>query len=114
MRSGNGQWKITSLQAYWELPAMVGQFLRNGARALAPMRQLGESLYRNQGIGGAAGFLAGVRRPGFRSHEGVEAMLGAGARGDMAAARQALSDHAQIAVGDTRAGGRAGPAAQPA
>jgi|GEM_PF-78652 len=112
MRPGNGQWKITSLQAYWELPAMVGQFLRNGTRALAPMRQLGESLYRNQGIGGAAGFLAGVRRPGFRSHKVVQAFLGAVARDDIAAAQQALSDHAQITVGDTRACGLPGLAAQ--
>ncbi len=112
MRAGDGQWRIASLQAYWELPAMVGQFLRNGARAVTPMRQLSTGLYRNQGIGGAVGFLAGLRRPGFRSHKVVQAFLRAVARDDIAAAKRALSDEAQITLGDARACGLPGLAAQ--
>lgn len=112
MRADSGQFKIASLQAYWELPAMVGQFLRNGTRAVRPMRQLSTGLYRNQGIGGAVGFMTGFRRPGFRSHKVVQAFLRAVARDDLATAQQALSEQAQITVGDTRACGLPGLAAQ--
>ena len=34
LRRVDGEWKIAVLRAYWELPAMVLQFLRNGASAL--------------------------------------------------------------------------------
>ena len=36
LREANGEWRIAALRAYWELPAMVLQFLRTGSRAISP------------------------------------------------------------------------------
>jgi hypothetical protein len=36
LREVNGEWKIATLRAYWELPSMMLQFLRNGASACRP------------------------------------------------------------------------------
>ncbi|BCI53528.1 hypothetical protein NIIDNTM18_28060 [Mycolicibacterium litorale] len=57
----DGELKITRLQAFWELPGMVATFLRRGPRAVPAGGALTVGLLRNQGLGGAAGFLAGLR-----------------------------------------------------
>ncbi|OBF83735.1 transporter [Mycobacterium sp. 852002-51163_SCH5372311] len=100
LREVNGEWKIARLRAYWELPAMMLQFLRSGRSALAPAVKLSRGLLSNQGVGGAAGFLAGFRRPGARHKRLVENFLQAVARADKSAALRALSSTAPITLGD--------------
>ncbi len=100
LREGNGQWQIAELRAYWELPAMMLQFLRTGSRAVSPTLQLSRGLLSNQGLRGTAGFLTGFRRAGARHKKLVETFLGAVARRDEFAARRALSSTATITLGD--------------
>lgn len=100
LREEQGQWHIGELRAYWELPAMMAQFLRSGTRAAAPALRLSATLWANQGPRGTAGFLAGFRRAGSRHKALVRAFLGAAARGDTAAAARALSPSAAITLGD--------------
>jgi hypothetical protein len=100
VREPNGEWRIAALRAYWELPAMVLQFLRTGSAAVSPGMQLSRNLLGNQGLKGAAGFAAGFRRVGARHKELVEIFLHAVARGDTFAAQRALSSTATITLGD--------------
>ncbi|OBA64041.1 transporter [Mycobacterium sp. 1100029.7] len=96
----NGGWQIAHLRAYWELPAMMLQFLRTGSGALSPALQLSRDLFGNQGLSGSAGFLSGFRRPGARHRRLVQTFLGAVSRGDTAAATATLSSFAAITLGD--------------
>jgi hypothetical protein len=57
-----GALRIAGLRAYWELPAMVVQFLRNGASAVPAGIALSRALMRHQRVGGAVGFAAGFRQ----------------------------------------------------
>jgi hypothetical protein len=100
LREANGHWRIAELRAYWELPAMMLQFLRTGSRAASPALQLSRGLLANQGLGGTAGFMAGFRRVGARHKQLVETFLGAVAGKDQTAALNALSPDAPITLGD--------------
>ena len=100
LREDNGHWKIAHLRAYWELPAMMRQFLRTGSRAVPPGVQLSRSLLANQGLRGTAGFVAGFRRAGARHKRLAETFLGAVARNDVSAAAGPLSPTASITLGD--------------
>ncbi|HWS94679.1 MAG TPA: ketosteroid isomerase family protein [Mycobacterium sp.] len=101
LREANGQWQIAELRAYWELPAMMLQFLRTGLDAMSPALQLSRGLLGNQGLRGTAGFMTGFRRVGARHKKLVETFLGAVARGDRFAAERALSPNAAITLGDS-------------
>jgi Nuclear transport factor 2 (NTF2) domain len=100
LREANGEWRIAALRAYWELPAMVLQFLRTGSRAISPGLELSRNLLSNQGLKGAAGFMTGFRRVGARHKELVGKFLRAVTRGDKFAAARALSSTAAITLGD--------------
>ena len=100
LREAHGQWQIAQLRAYWELPAMMLQFLRTGSRALTPAVQLSRGLIANQGLRGTAGFMGGFRRAGPRHKRLAEAFLGAVARSDRSAALRTLSPTASITLGD--------------
>jgi hypothetical protein len=100
LREANGEWWIAVLRAYWELPAMMLQFLRTGSQAISPALQLSRGLLANQGLGGAAGFMTGFRRAGARHKMLVEKFLHAVTRGDKFAAPHALSSTATITLGD--------------
>lgn len=100
LREEHGHWRIGELRAYWELPAMVLQFLRSGARATGPALRLSAALWGNQGPRGTAGFLAGFRRAGSRHKTLVRTFLEAGARGDAPGAARLLSSSAAITLGD--------------
>jgi hypothetical protein len=99
LREDDGQWKIARLRAYWELPAMMLQFLRAGSRAASPAVALSRDLLANQGLRGTAGFLAGFRRAGARRKRLAETFLAAVARKDLSAA-MGLSLTAPITLGD--------------
>ena len=100
LREVDGEWKIARLRAYWELPAMIAQFLGCGRRALAPGLALSRGLLANQGFGGAAGFLRGFRRVGNRQKSLVDGFLTALACGDPAAASRLLTPSAVVTLGD--------------
>ncbi|WP_036467553.1 ketosteroid isomerase family protein [Mycobacterium genavense] len=100
LRELNGQWQIARLRAYWELPAMMLQFLRTGSSAVSPAVALSRDLLSNQGLRGTAGFLSGFRRVGARHRRLVQTFLGAVSRGDTSAAAHALSPSAAITLGD--------------
>jgi hypothetical protein len=100
LREAYGQWQIAELRAYWELPAMMLQFLRTGSGALSPALQLSRGLLGNQGLRGTAGFMTGFRRAGARHKKLVEVFLGATARRDTSAALRTLSPTATMTLGD--------------
>jgi hypothetical protein len=103
LREANGEWQIAALRAYWELPAMMLQFLRARSRAMAPALQLSRALLGNQGLAGTAGFTSAFRRVGARHKRLVETFLHAVARGDKFAALRTLSSTATITLGDNDA-----------
>lgn len=100
LREANGEWQIAHLRAYWELPAMMLQFLRTGSSAMWPAVALSRDLLGNQGLSGTAGFMSGFRRPGARHKRLVQTFLGAVTRGDTFGAAHALSSSATITLGD--------------
>jgi Nuclear transport factor 2 (NTF2) domain len=100
LREVDGEWKIAMLRAYWELPAMMLQFLRNGASAVPATIQLSQGLIRNQRLRGTAGFAAGFRRVGTRHKTLVDTFVNAVGRGDRFTALQTLSSGATITFGD--------------
>ena len=100
LRDVAGEWKVAQLRAYWELPAMVVQFLRSGPSAVSPALKLSRALLGNQGLRGTAGFVTGFRRAGARHKKLVETFLDAVARGDKSAALRTLSATATITLGD--------------
>ena len=67
---------------------------RHGAKSLPPSLRLVRELLRNQGLGGSAGYLEALRRPGRRAKRCVATFLDAAVAGDELAARRALSDGA--------------------
>lgn len=103
LRAVRGEWKLARLRAYWELPAMMRQFLCSGVGALPAGWQLAKSLLRNQGPAGTAGFTAGFRRPGARRKNLVRGFVTALAAQDVPTALHALSPGAALTFGDDTA-----------
>jgi len=100
LRQTDGDWGVARLCAHWELPAMVVQMLRHGAKSLPPSLRLSANLLRNQGLGGTIGFLAGFRRAGKRERRCVETLLDAAVVGDQMAARRVLRRGAAVSLGE--------------
>lgn len=100
LRDVDGDWKIAMLKAYWELPAMMVQFLRHGVAAVPAGIQLSRGLVRNQRLRGTVGFATGFRRAGARHKAAVETFVSALGRQDRCAAMRALSSGATITFGD--------------
>jgi hypothetical protein len=100
LRESNGDWAIERLRAHWELPTMVVPMLRHGVKSLPPSVRLVRELLRNQGLGGSAGYLAALRRPGGRAKQGVATLLDAAVAGDEMTARRAMSDAATVTLGE--------------
>jgi hypothetical protein len=100
LREVNGEWKIAMLRAYWELPSMMLQFLRNGASAVPATMQLSQGLIRNQRLRGTAGFAAGFRRVGSRHKKLVDTFVDAVGAGDRLGAQRTLSSDATMTFGD--------------
>lgn len=96
LRQVDGEWKFQRLQAYWELPAMMLQFLGNGRAAGSQGMALSRALLGNQGLRGAVGFAAGFRGPRIRGRRTVRALLDAIAVGDELRARRTLTSGAVI------------------
>jgi hypothetical protein len=95
-----GELKIAALSAFWELPAMVGQFLRVGIRAVPAGLQLSRLLLTNQGAVGTLGFLGGFRGIGAGSKGVVARFLDAACAGDEVGMRRRLVGRVHISSGD--------------
>ncbi|SEH79121.1 SnoaL-like domain-containing protein [Mycolicibacterium rutilum] len=91
--------KIAEMSAYWELPAMVGQFLRAGVRSVPAGVQLSRGLLTNQGLVGTLGFLGGFRGTGPAGKRRFGEFLGAATSGDEVGLRRRLGA-TRITVGD--------------
>ncbi|MCV7289945.1 nuclear transport factor 2 family protein [Mycolicibacterium wolinskyi] len=101
LRAGADGPQIAELQAYWELPAMVGQFARNGLGAVPAGLQLTGALLRNQGPAGAVGFASGFRGAGRRGRKLFTGLLTDLCAGDEVALRRRLKRDTAVLAGDT-------------
>lgn len=100
LREMNDEWRIERLRAYWELPAMVLHFARNGVSAGPQAVDLSRALIRNQGWRGSLGFATGFRGARFRGKRTVRGFLEAVAAGDQLRAWRALGSGALITRGE--------------
>jgi hypothetical protein len=100
---GDTDLKITALSAYWELPAMIRQFLRGGIPGLPAGAQLAKGLLGNQGVTGALGFLAGFRGLGTTGKRRFTDFLADVGAGNEVALRRRLAKGARITSGDDAA-----------
>lgn len=98
-----GELKIARLYAFWELPAMVGQFLRGGVRAVPAGVQLSKGLLSNQGLTGTLGFLSGFRGIGVTGKRRFTEFLADVAAGNEVALWRRLAKGARITTGDDAA-----------
>lgn len=103
LTEADGRWRLQRLRAYWELPAMMRQFLGNGVAALPAGTQLSRSLLSNQRFGGTAGFAAGFLRPAGRGKRPVRAFLTAMATGELSTITASISPSATTTFGDDTA-----------
>lgn len=92
--------KIAALYAFWELPAMVGQFVRSGPRSVPAGLLLSKGLLTNQGFLGTLGFLSGFRGAGPNGKQRFSRFVSAALAGDEIAVRRALTKKARITAGD--------------
>ncbi|KUI20802.1 hypothetical protein AU193_06615 [Mycobacterium sp. GA-1285] len=95
-----GELKIVELSAFWELPAMVGQFLKGGIRSVPAGLQLSRGLLTNQGLVGALGFLGGFRGVGPQGKRRFDEFLAAGHAGDEVGLRRWLGGGTHITAGE--------------
>jgi hypothetical protein len=92
--------KIAALSAFWELPVMVGEFIRGGIGGVPAGLQLSKQLLTNQGVVGTLGFLGGFRGTGAQGKKRFREFLGDARAGDEVAVHRPLARGAQITTGD--------------
>jgi hypothetical protein len=92
--------RIAALSAYWELPAMIGQFARGGLAAVPAGIALGRNMFTNQGLAGSLGFVSGFRGVGSGGKGLFGRFLDNASSGDEVGMRRLISD-TPITVGDT-------------
>jgi SnoaL-like protein len=100
LQEGGGGLKIAALSAFWELPAMVGQFLRAGVGGLPAGLQLSRALLANQGVVGVLGYLGGLRGTGPQGKRRIREFLDDARAGDEVAVRRWLGKGARVTTGD--------------
>jgi SnoaL-like domain len=100
LEDDQGELKIAALYAFWELPTMVGQFLRGGARSVPAGLQLSKGLLTNQGLIGTLGFLSGFRGAGSQGKQRFAEFLADARAGNEVAVRRRLAKKARITTGE--------------
>jgi hypothetical protein len=100
LQGERGELKIAAMYAFWELPTMVGQFLRSGPRSVPTGLQLSRGLLINQGLIGTLGFLSGFRGAGNQGKQRFAEFLGEARAGNEVAVRRRLAKRAPITSGD--------------
>jgi hypothetical protein len=96
----DGELNVAALQAFWELPAMVGQFLRSGVRAVPAGAELAKALLTNQGLAGTLGFLSGFSGMGSGGKGLFARFLDDACGGDEVGMRRRLAGQVGISSGD--------------
>ena len=96
----DGDLKIAALSAFWELPAMAGQFLKGGIAGLPAGLALSRSLLVNQGAVGVLGYLGGVRGTGAQGKRRMQQFLDDARAGDEVAVRRWLGKEALVTIGE--------------
>jgi len=94
-----GELKIAALSAFWELPAMVGQFLRVGIRAVPARPSVVTAAADQPGRARHSGFLGGFSGIGTRSKGVVARFLDAACAGDEVGMRRRLVGRVHITRG---------------
>jgi SnoaL-like domain len=102
MQDEGGDLKIAALSAFWELPAMVGQFLRGGIGAVPAGVQLSKLLVRNQGLAGTLGFLSGFNGMSSGGKGLLARFLDSACAGDEVGMRRRLAGQVRISRGDDK------------
>jgi len=100
LQDEGGELKIAALSAFWELPALVGEFLRGGIRSVPAGVELSKLLLRNQGLTGTLGFLGGFSGMGSDGKALVARLLDAACTGDELGMRRRLARQVRISRGD--------------
>ena len=100
LQDDNGELKIAALYAFWELPTMLGQFLRSGPRSVPAGLLMSKGLLTNQGLIGTLGFLSGFRGAGPQGKRRFREFLTDARAGDEVAVRRRLTKKARITTGD--------------
>jgi hypothetical protein len=95
-----GELKIAALSAFWELPAMVGQFLRGGIQAVPAGVALSRLLLTNQGMAGTLGYLRGFGGMGGGGKRLFGRFLDDACGGDEVGMRRRLAGQVHISSGD--------------
>ncbi|MDT7794837.1 MAG: hypothetical protein QOD59_4278 [Mycobacterium sp.] len=96
----DGELNVAALQAFWELPAMVGHFLRSGVRAVPAGADLAKALLTNQGLAGTLGFLSGFSGMGSGGKGLFARFLDDACGGDEVGMRRRLAGQVGISSGD--------------
>ncbi|VEG55561.1 nuclear transport factor 2 [Mycolicibacterium aurum] len=99
---GKDELRIAALSAYWELPAMMGQFVRGGLGAVPAGISLGRNMFGNLGLSGTLGFVSGFRGLGVGGKALFARFLDDACGGDEVGMRRLVSD-TPVTVGDTEA-----------
>lgn len=99
LRAEKDDLRIAALSAYWELPAMIGQFARGGMGAVPAGIALGKTMFANQGLAGTLGFVSGFRGLGSGGKELFARFLDDACGGDEVGMRRLVSD-TRVTVGD--------------
>jgi hypothetical protein len=100
IEDARGEPKIAALQAFWELPTMVGQFLRSGIRSAPAGLRLSKDLITNQGLAGTLEYLGGLRGTGVGGKRLFERFLDTACAGDEVGMRRRLTSDPRISTGD--------------
>ncbi|PRC45002.1 hypothetical protein C6A85_97365, partial [Mycobacterium sp. ITM-2017-0098] len=100
LRDEKGELRIAALSAYWELPAMIGEFARGGLGALPAGISLGRTMFANQGLAGTLGFVSGFRGLGSGGKGLFARFLDDACGGDEVGMRRTVSD-TPVTVGDS-------------
>ncbi|MGZ8803125.1 MAG: nuclear transport factor 2 family protein [Mycobacterium sp.] len=100
LRTERDELRIAGLSAYWELPAMIGQFARGGLGAVPAGIALGKAMFANQGLSGGLGFLSGFRGLGTGGKGLFARFLDETCGGDEIGVRRVAAD-IPITLGDT-------------
>ena len=101
LQEGGGGLKIAALSAFWELPAMVGQFLRGGVGGLpAGLASVERVCSSTRASSGSAGYLGGLRGTGTQGKRRFQEFLDDARAGDEVAVRRWLGKGAHVTSGD--------------
>ena len=100
LRTDRDELRIAALSAYWELPAVIGEFARGGLGALPAGIALGRAMFANQGLSGSMGLLSGFQRTGSGGRALFARFLDQACGGDEIGVRRLAAD-IRVTFGDT-------------